>query len=66
MSKVESLERTVSELSADEMAEFRHWFIEFEVASWDRQIESDAASGRLDQLAERALSAHRRGESREL
>jgi hypothetical protein len=66
MTKVESLEREVGELTADELAEFRDWFAEFDAARWDRQIEEDAAAGRLDALADRALEAHRRGESREL
>lgn len=35
-------------------------------AQWDRQIESDIQSGRLNDLAEEARAAHRRGESREL
>jgi hypothetical protein len=34
--------------------------------AWDRQIEADARAGRLDEPAERALDAHRRGESRKL
>jgi hypothetical protein len=66
MTKVESLEREVGELTADELAEFRDWFAEFDAARWDRRIEEDAAAGRLDALADRALEAHRRGESREL
>ncbi len=66
MAKVESLEREVSALTADELAEFRGWFAEFDAARWDRQIEGDAVAGRLDALADRALEAHRRGESREL
>jgi hypothetical protein len=66
MTKVESLEREVGELTADELAEFRDWCAEFDAARWDHQIEEDAAAGRLDALADRALEAHRRGESREL
>jgi hypothetical protein len=34
--------------------------------SWDRQLEADAAAGRLDALAEEALSEHRAGRTRSL
>lgn len=33
---------------------------------WNRQIERGSRAGRLGGLFERALEAHRRGESREL
>lgn len=33
---------------------------------WDGQIEEDAEAGRLDPLADKAIDAHRRGESRKL
>ncbi len=66
MTRVQTLEKEVLSLTEDELAEFRAWFVRFDAAQWDRQLESDMASGRLDQLAAKALAAHRRGESREL
>lgn len=55
MSRVENLEEQVKELNAEELRAFREWFAEFDADAWDRQIESDARSGKLDELAARAL-----------
>ena len=63
MSKVNDLERQVQSLSADELAAFRQWFAEFDADSWDRQLEIDAKSGKLDSLAKRARHAHASGKS---
>jgi hypothetical protein len=66
MTKVEAVEQQIQELTSEELEAFRTWFAEYDPEVWDRQIEADARSGRLDELAEQALAAHRRGESREL
>ena len=63
MGKVESLEQQIKALSAEELAQFRAWFLEFDWALWDEQIERDAANGKLDALAERALRDHAAGKS---
>jgi len=65
MSKVESLEKRISALSAEELAEFRQWFAEFDAAVWDRQIERAAKTGKLDALADEALRDHAAGKSTE-
>ena len=65
MSKLEALERGISALSAEELAEFRRWFAEFDAAAWDRQIERDLKAGKLDALADEALRQHARGKSTE-
>jgi hypothetical protein len=51
---IKELEHAVSQLSCDEMAAFSHWFDEFRAEQWDRQIESDILSGRLDAIGKRA------------
>jgi len=66
MTKIESLEHEVQNLSPAELSSFREWFLAFDAEAWDRQLERDVAAGRLDDLAEQALAAHRRGESREI
>ncbi|HZC45299.1 MAG TPA: hypothetical protein VE243_02425 [Candidatus Acidoferrum sp.] len=63
MSKLETLEQKVSALSAEELAEFRRWFAEFDAAAWDRQIERDVKAGKLDSIADEALGDPSRGES---
>ncbi len=66
MGNVKSIERAVEALPAAELAEFRHWFAEFDAASWDKQIEHDAVSGKLDALAAEALADHGAGAARDL
>lgn len=66
MTNIETLEAAVSQLPPRDLAEFRRWFAEFDAAAWDRQIEADAASGKLDALAAEALSDYESGQAREL
>lgn len=65
MSKLEAIEKRVSGLSAEDLAEFRQWFAEFDSASWDRQIERDVKAGKFDALADEALHEHAAGKSTE-
>jgi hypothetical protein len=64
--RIKTLEKEVRDLSRDELSTFRDWFVKFDADEWDRQIESDIQAGKLDKLAAKALSEHKRGESREL
>ncbi|MFN6962258.1 MAG: hypothetical protein ACK4S4_00665 [Pyrinomonadaceae bacterium] len=56
MSNVKEIESAVRQLSREELNAFRTWFEEFDADAWDRQLEEDVAAGRLDSLAEEALS----------
>ena len=66
MSKVEKIEQEVQALSPEELAKFRAWFLEYDWAAWDRQIERDAQAGRLDDLANKALRDHAAGKTKPL
>ena len=66
MKKVESIERQVQDLSAEELTAFRKWFAAFDAEAWDRQFEADVAAGRLDEMAARALRDHAAGRSSKL
>ncbi len=66
MGNVKSIENAVESLPPTELAEFRRWFAEFDGKAWDKQIEQDAASGKLDQLAAEALADYRAGSARQL
>jgi hypothetical protein len=66
MSRVIEIEKAIRELPAKDLAELRRWFAEFDADQWDRQIERDAATGRLDRLAEEAIEDVRKGEATEL
>jgi len=61
MGKIEKIEQEVQALSPEELAQFRAWFLEFDWAVWDRQIERDVGAGKLDALAEKALRDHASG-----
>jgi len=63
MSQVEMLEQSVKKLSPGELAAFRSWFIEFDAAEWDRQIEMDSESGKLDRLAQSAIEEYKAGKT---
>lgn len=62
---VKSIEKAVEALPPSELAEFRRWFATFDAAAWDHQIEQDALSGKLDQLAAEAAEDFASGSSRE-
>ncbi|MEX1097047.1 MAG: hypothetical protein WED34_13450 [Planctomycetales bacterium] len=61
MSTVEELETAVQSLSPEDRAAFRAWFVEFDADEWDRQLEADAAAGRLDWLVAEALADREAG-----
>ena len=61
MATVKEIEDAILRLSAAELAAFRKWFVEFDAAEWDRQIEEDVAARRLDALAEETLNDLREG-----
>lgn len=63
---VEEIEQAVERLSIDELASFRLWFAKYDAARWDEKIELDVEGGKLDALAEEALSAFRSGHARKL
>lgn len=65
-STIEAIELAVQNLPPTDLAEFRRWFSEFDSKQWDKQIEIDAASGKLDALANEALAEFRCGKAREL
>ena len=66
MGSIQEIERAVQDLPPGELAEFREWFAGFDSEQWDQQIERDVAAGRLDALAEEALTDLREGRCRDL
>jgi len=66
MTRVQRLAQEIEELTGEELTAFRRWFQEFDAAVWDEQIERDAAAGRLDKLAEKALADHEAGRTKEM
>jgi hypothetical protein len=66
MTKVEQLEKEVERLAPEELAAFRAWFAEYDWQAWDRKLELDVASGKLDRFAAEALGEYDRGETTKL
>jgi hypothetical protein len=66
MRKIEEIEEQIQELSREEFAELREWFLEQDWRAWDTQIEADAQSGKLEQLVSEAKSEYESGRARKL
>jgi len=63
---ISELEHAVTQLSERELARFREWFDEYCAQIWDKQIEKDAKSGRLDQLLAEVDEEYNAGSSKPL
>jgi len=63
---VEEIEEAIAGLSEEQLKQFRAWFEQYDAQVWDKQIERDVEDGKLDELAMKALEAHRQGKTREL
>ena len=50
MSKLEQIEQEIAGLNDNEVLKLADWLADFKQALWDRQIENDAKSGKLDAL----------------
>lgn len=66
MSKVEEIQAAIEALSRDEYVRLREWFSEREWEEWDKQIEADSESGKLDFLVKEALEEKTKGKLRNL
>ena len=66
MNGLEQLEQQVLQLSSEDLAKFRAWFIELDHRLWDKQIETDLAAGKLDSLIAEARAEFEAGKAREL
>ena len=66
MSTLPDIQRAIRELTTQELAQLRQWFAEYDAANWDRQIEQDVAAGKLDALADEALTDLRQGRCKNL
>ena len=60
---VERIGAKLGRSTPEELAQLRAWFLEFDWALWDRQLERDVAAGKLDVLAEKALRDHVAGKT---
>lgn len=63
---IAELEQAVTRLSEEELARFRAWFDEYYAQLWDKQIEEDAKSGRLDKIIAEVDAEYNAGLSKPL
>jgi hypothetical protein len=66
MITVSEIENAVQKLCRNDLRTFRDWFLGFDAAAWDQQLEEDVSAGRLDSLADEALLDLREGRCRSL
>ena len=66
MAKVDDIKTAIESLPEEEFAELREWLSEKDWEKWDRQIEQDSESGKLDFLIEEALEEKRMGKLKDL
>lgn len=66
MTALEQIEAAILTLPAEEFKQLRQWFLDLDHHRWDEQIEQDIASGKLEALAEEAISEFNAGRCREI
>ena len=64
--RVEDIEQGILGLPQDQLKQFRAWYEKFDADTWDVQIEQDAKDGKLDAIAESALTEYKSGKARKL
>lgn len=63
---VTEIESAIAQLPPKEFSELMSWLQKYQEKAWDKQIEEDLASGRLDTLVEEAEKEYRQGLSQPL
>ncbi len=66
MTKVQELQNAIQSLSSEEFTHLRNWMNELDWEQWDKQIEQDSQSGKLDFLIEEALTEKAKNQLQEL
>jgi hypothetical protein len=64
--RLEEIQVAIESLPHEEYIRLRQWFSERDWEKWDRQIEADSESGKLDFLIEEALTEKAKGSLKEL
>jgi hypothetical protein len=66
MTKLEDIEKAITELAPDDFAKLRDWFDQLDARLFDEKIERDAKAGKLDKLIAEARANHKAGRRREI
>ena len=63
MSDISALERAVENLTSSDLMKFRAWFLSYDADLWDKEIEEDYRSGKLDELISEAVQDYQEGKA---
>jgi hypothetical protein len=66
MSKIDQLKAEIENLPSEEFTEIFRWLSEKDWERWDKEIEADSQSGRLDFLAREAREEKTKGNLKDL
>jgi len=66
MLALEEIEKEVLALPKNKYSDFRKWFLGLDFNSWDKEIEKDSESGKLDFLIQEAISEKASGQLKQL
>lgn len=64
--RVQTAEQLIENFSPEELSQFASWFANYQDALWERQIEQDSLSGKLDHLIEKAHRDFEAGRVKEI
>ena len=66
MIKIMDIEKAISNLPHNQLAQFRSWFEKFDNEKWDRELEEDVKAGKFTALGKEALEDFKNGKCKEL
>ena len=61
MTMLMQIEEEIKGLPQHEFSKLREWFLKYASETWDKQILTDSKAGKLDNLAEQAISDYKNG-----
>ncbi|OGP92512.1 MAG: hypothetical protein A2Z19_00320 [Deltaproteobacteria bacterium RBG_16_54_18] len=66
MTGINAIKKAIDALPEDDYARLRQWFSEKDWRTWDREIEADSATGKLDFLVREAIDEKSKSKLRDL
>ena len=66
MSTLEQIEAAILTLPSDDFEKLKKWFFDLDYQRWDQQLEQDVAEGKLETLAEEAITEFEAGNCQEI
>lgn len=66
MRSVEEIKAEIAKLAPSDVRQVAKWLAEYQARLWDKQIEEDAAAGKLDRFIEEALAEYKQGKTQRL